>query len=397
MRSTLLWLTVLFAGALIVLYVAQRQLTGVFSAVGVRPETEEALRRSLDDQKRLARLDPAHRAEYRARFDELEALHRRLEILRLTQRDIVRQYEAFIFGIVAATLGAATMLHLFRRRREHQRLMRVGMFLRRLSLGEPRLRVGESGSDAIARIAAMIETTSDVMAADRERLRTLENLAGWQEAARRHAHEIRTPLTAAQMELDSLCRELQMKHPELRGEIEARRQSIQEELDRLREFTRNFTAFAALPEPKMEAADLGKSLHEFAETFATAWRTELIVDTVEAAVAAFDRTLLRQVLVNLCGNAAAAGARRLNLSLQRTDREALIDVRDDGGGVSATVRERLFEPYVTTRRVGEGMGLGLAISKKIMLDQHGDLQLVASTSEGTTFRVSLPLSPEAQR
>ena len=56
-----------------------------------------------------------------------------------------------------------------------------------------------------------------------------------------------------------------------------------------------------------------------------------------------------------------------------------------------SIRPRLFEPYTTSRDIGQGMGLGLAISKKILLDHGGDLDLVASTSEGTTFRLTLAL------
>jgi hypothetical protein len=97
----------------------------------VRPEVESALRESLDDQKRLAKLDPAHATEYRARFNERQALGRRLEILRLSQREMVQKYEWIIFTIVALTLFTATAIHLLRRRREEGRLRRVGESLRR--------------------------------------------------------------------------------------------------------------------------------------------------------------------------------------------------------------------------------------------------------------------------
>ncbi len=67
-----------------------------------------------------------------------------------------------------------------------------------------------------------------------------------------------------------------------------------------------------------------------------------------------------------------------------------IDVKDDGPGVDESIRSRLFEPYVTTRSVGEGMGLGLAISKKILLDHGGDLELLDSSGNGAAFRLTLP-------
>ena len=71
----------------------------------------------------------------------------------------------------------------------------------------------------------------------------------------------------------------------------------------------------------------------------------------------------------------------------------VLDVADDGPGVDEAVRGRLFEPYTTSRGIGEGMGLGLAISKKILLDHGGDLELVASSAAGTTFRLTLPPPP----
>ncbi len=59
------------------------------------------------------------------------------------------------------------------------------------------------------------------------------------------------------------------------------------------------------------------------------------------------------------------------------------------------MRDRLFEPYTTTRGLGEGMGLGLAISLKILLDHGGDLELLDSSAKGTTFALSLPLAATA--
>ncbi|MES1240944.1 MAG: ATP-binding protein, partial [Acidobacteriota bacterium] len=73
---------------------------------------------------------------------------------------------------------------------------------------------------------------------------------------------------------------------------------------------------------------------------------------------------------------------------------ASLDVADDGPGLAPEVRGRVFEPYVTTRRTGEGMGLGLAISKKILLDHGGDLELVETSEAGTVFRMTLPAKGE---
>ncbi|MCP4560794.1 MAG: two-component sensor histidine kinase, partial [Bosea sp.] len=107
--------------------------------------------------------------------------------------------------------------------------------------------------------------------------------------------------------------------------------------------------------------------------------------------------MLRQVLVNLCDNSSLAlGDRRgrLELGLGSDAEGPFVEVSDDGPGIADEVRSRLFEPYTTTRTIGHGMGLGLAISKKIMLDHDGDLELLRTSEDGTTFRLTLPPCPE---
>ena len=85
----------------------------------------------------------------------------------------------------------------------------------------------------------------------------------------------------------------------------------------------------------------------------------------------------------------------VTLSAGRDAGRAVIEVADDGPGVPPELRRRLFEPYVTTRPAGEGMGLGLAISRKILLDHGGDLELARSSAAGAAFRLLLPLAKDA--
>ena len=247
----------------------------------------------------------------------------------------------------------------------------------------------------------MIEETSRAMARDRKRLAYLKNLSVWQETARRHAHEMRTPLTAARLELSRLQRLLEGEEQEDARQVAV---SVGEELERLGKFTQQFNSFARLPQPRPAVHDLGAVVAEFAETFAGAWpnlqlRCERPAHPLPAAL---DRDMLRQVLVNLCDNSSlaiksqGAGAQgegdnqgTVTLRPGEVGRSVFLDVADDGPGISPEIRSRVFEPYVTTRQVGEGMGLGLAISKKILLDHGGDLELVKTSEAGTTFRITL--------
>ena len=103
-----------------------------------------------------------------------------------------------------------------------------------------------------------------------------------------------------------------------------------------------------------------------------------------------DRDHLKQVLLNLMLNGVQAMSPGGTLSLEaEAGRDGVtIAVGDTGPGIPPETLARIFDPYVTTRKIGEGMGLGLSISRKVMIDHGGDLQLVDSSERGTTFRLS---------
>ncbi|HEY4597260.1 MAG TPA: HAMP domain-containing sensor histidine kinase [Thermoanaerobaculia bacterium] len=393
LRSAVVTLCGMLLVAAAVLWLFDREISGPWFRLGVQPEITSELERSMTDQKTLARFDPQHRDLYHARFEATEALLNHFRILEHNRTGIRRRWEMILLAAVLAVLAMAGGLHLLRQGRLDARLERLRLALIALSDGQEDLEIGDRRRDVIGRIAGMIEDTSRAMARDRKRLASLKNLSGWQETARRHAHEIRTPLTAARLELTRLERLLDSE------ESRQVAHSVGEELERLGRFTQQFTSFARLPQPRPQVHDLGRVVEEFVTTFAAAWpNLDLRFEPPGKPLpAALDRDMLRQVLVNLCDNSSlairAAGEERGTVTLRAGEAgsgNVCLDVADDGPGIAPEIRSRVFEPYATTRRVGEGMGLGLAICKKILLDHGGDLELRSSSGAGTTFRLTFP-------
>jgi two-component system, NtrC family, sensor kinase len=111
------------------------------------------------------------------------------------------------------------------------------------------------------------------------------------------------------------------------------------------------------------------------------------------------REQLVQVLLNLILNAADACQAKGHVTLRarRTGSGARIEVEDDGPGVSAAVRERLFEPFVTTKDVGKGTGLGLAVCRGLIEAAGGSIVLDPSAPRGARFVIELPRAPEADQ
>jgi signal transduction histidine kinase len=115
-------------------------------------------------------------------------------------------------------------------------------------------------------------------------------------------------------------------------------------------------------------------------------------DSPKDLVVMADKGQLQQALLNLILNALAAmpDGGLLSIAVEKGDgHRVVICVRDSGGGIPEELRDRIFESFLTGRK--EGTGLGLAISKRILKSHEGDLELLESSEQGTTFRLILPL------
>ena len=398
-RPTLAAVTLMVAAAVVLFWFFQHQIAGPSPLFYLPPEIVPALEKSLEEKKQLAELDPDGRDEYRDRFQELETTVGRLRILEHNREQLVRRYELLLLALLAASVALATTYLAMRHFRQAPRLARIQAALEELAAGRGPVEIGDRGRDPVGRVARMIEAASLGIARDRRRLHALRNLSRWQEAAKRHAHEMRTPLNGARLSLDRLKRlaahEGESPPPETATALEG----LGYELDRLGRFAEEFATFARLRPPEPRREDLGVLVREFVDAYQGAWpNLRLEIEAGLAAPVEIDREMIRQVLANLCDNSSKALGDRLGVvrfELGTTAGEVRLLVSDDGPGIPPTLREQLFEPYTTTGSGNGGMGLGLAISLKIMLDHGGDLELLDSSERGSTFAVSLPSSSSA--
>jgi signal transduction histidine kinase len=327
------------AAAVVLFWFLLHQISSVWLDVALRPEVRQALEQSMEDQKKLRGLDPKQREQYRRRFDDTRTLLNRIEVLRMNRENMLRRFELalVVMFAIAATLTAVMLWMRYRRAQE------------------------------------------------REREEYLGRVTSLQETARRHAHEIKGPLTAARLELERFA-DL-ARNGANDDDLAHAQESLAEELDRLARFTREFSSFGGLGQPILRRESLGQVIEEFCATFANAWPSLALQDGGGDAIVCMDRDMIRQVLVNLCTNSVGAGARVVAFSIVKNGAHGMLDVRDDGSGIPESLRGRVFDPYVTTRKIGEGMGLGLSISRKLMLDHGGDLVLLETSEKGTVFRV----------
>jgi signal transduction histidine kinase len=244
-----------------------------------------------------------------------------------------------------------------------------------------------------ALMSDMTRTRTDLAESER-RLLVAEKLAAVGKFAACAAHEIRSPLTSIRMWL------YQLKQPGTgRGEIVHSCAVLEEEVGRLEELATSFLQFSRPPSLRLAREDVSDVIDgtlELARDRLHDKRLRLrrINGTVLPPIMA-DAHQLRQVLLNLIANAADASPEGGEVRIVESSgtgpdgrTEVLVRIEDDGPGVSEAVRKRLFEPFVTTKP--NGTGLGLAVASSIMEHHGGRLALEAHVAAGAAFSVHIP-------
>jgi signal transduction histidine kinase len=244
-------------------------------------------------------------------------------------------------------------------------------------------------------ITSQFNAMANEVEANRQKSLYLEKIASWQIIARKLAHEIKNPLTPIQMMVSQLKRRYKGEDPEFGSLLEEAQQIITEEVTVLRRMVDNFSNFARLPQPELKNIDLNHVCRHVTELQKNAFPQHTI--TFEAKTdktpAWADDDLLRQVLLNLVKNAGEACGETpsvIRVSLVSTPSDHLITVRDNGPGIPEEALGRVFEAYFTTKHTGPnpGMGLGLAVCQKIIIDHGGKLSVTSRPGE-TVFTIRL--------
>ncbi len=235
-----------------------------------------------------------------------------------------------------------------------------------------------------------------------------QRMAAWGDVARRIAHEIKNPLTPIRLSAERIKRKFGRKlGEEDQTDLEQMTDVIVRQTEDLRRIVDEFSKFARMPEPDRRDSDLTALVRD-AVTLQEAGQPSVRFETVLPAaqvLAEVDPGMISQALTNLIKNAGEAiesleeqGAEpdfqpTIRVMLRLDGPQAVILIEDNGVGLPED-RARLFEPYVTTR--SKGTGLGLPIVKKIIEEHGGTLQLEDAEGRGARAVIRLPTKARHQ-
>ncbi len=214
----------------------------------------------------------------------------------------------------------------------------------------------------------------------------------WREMAKQVAHEIKNPLTPMRLTIQSFQRKFHPEDPNIKQKLNDFSESLIQQIDTMSAVASAFSDFASMPTQQNEILNVVEvvelTLDIFHEDFIVFEYSE------KEIISKIDRTQLIRVITNLVKNAIQAipedhETKMILVTIQRIKKEVIITIKDNGTGINPEHIDNIFEPKVTTKN--SGMGLGLGIIKNIIENYNGTITFESKFGRGTLFTVTLPI------
>ncbi|HET9195226.1 MAG TPA: ATP-binding protein [Vicinamibacterales bacterium] len=221
-----------------------------------------------------------------------------------------------------------------------------------------------------------------------------QKVAAWREVARRLAHEIKNPLTPIQLSAERLQRHFAGAPEATRALVDECAAAIVTEVEALKGLVDEFSQFARMPAPRATPTDLHGLLDDALALYQGLFSDVQIRTRFASSLPKIsaDPEQIRRVIINIVDNAIEAVQRRgaIDIETQHDAGNSLVRivVADDGPGIPAAERDKLFLPYYSTKQ--RGSGLGLAIVRRIVAEHGGSIDVSDNVPRGTRFAIELP-------
>jgi nitrogen fixation/metabolism regulation signal transduction histidine kinase len=224
-----------------------------------------------------------------------------------------------------------------------------------------------------------------------------EKIDAWQDIAQRLAHELKNPLTPIRLAAERVLKRWRADPALTAPIIEGSMLAIVKEVEGMDALLSDFRAFASLPEPQRDWTDLSALVADSVALYAASYPdVRFILDGLPAGLTLrVDKATMKRALGNLIANSIDAMDGRGDIEIAADlvkaadSRYCRLKIRDTGHGISASLGEKVFMPYFTTKSAGTG--LGLSIVERIVAEHGGAIRFESDEGAGTTFYVDLPL------
>lgn len=268
-----------------------------------------------------------------------------------------------------------------------QPLRMVAAKIRRVTLQEVNEPIEYESSDEIGSLVKDYNQMLVKLEDNKKALARSQKETAWKEIAKQVAHEIKNPLTPMQLKIQQMLRKSNSDSKEHETFT-----SLLTQIDTLSQIAESFSAFAEMPAPDNQLFDWGNLVKEVASLYRAEHAT-IDLSVAEGVVIEADEDIFRRILNNIVLNAIQSVTNKqadIYISLEEKERKGILSVRDNGKGISASIKDKIFLNYFSTKSTGSGIGLALA--KKGIENAGGNIWFESKEGEGTTFFIAMPLA-----
>jgi signal transduction histidine kinase len=298
-------------------------------------------------------------------------------------------------AVVMAALSGAWMAR--RVSRPVERLVRA---VDAIAAGEADYAFPGRAEHELDRLAEAFSRLQRSLEGQQRRSVAAERVAAWREVARRVAHEVKNPLVPIRLTVENLLRARRNGSDAFDSLFDEGARTILEEVEQLRGLVTEFSEFARLPAPRPRPVELHEIVDGVLELHAAEPGLEIVRSYGAGRLRiSVDPEQIGRALKNVVGNAVEAmrevgGPSRLEVRTALEGGMFEIEVSDNGPGIPQETQGRIFEPYVTSKP--QGTGLGMAIAYRIVVEHGGELEAVDRPGGGATIRFRVPAGPRVE-
>ena len=302
------------------------------------------------------------------------------------------QRNAYVFSIYAVVFGFVLVGGAYLAFRFARPLHELTFAARSVSQGNLNVKVDVQSKDEIGELSKSFNEMISKINISRIELAKHERESAWKEMAKQVAHEIKNPLTPIKLSIQHVIQAFKDKAPNREEILDRVTQTVINQIEALSRIASEFSNYAKMPESKFERVNIEDLLKETINLFRDLLGIDFITRFVSSPIFIIaDHDQLRGVFVNVIKNAIQAmdGKGVLTIETEQDKHLCVIRISDTGPGITDEIQAKIFEPNFSTKT--EGMGLGLAIARRVIEDHGGMILCTSKKGKGTTFEIRLPI------
>ena len=225
-----------------------------------------------------------------------------------------------------------------------------------------------------------------------EKLSKSNKEQAWREMAKQVAHEIKNPLTPMRLSVQSFLRNFDINDSEIDTKLDEFSKTLIQQIDTMSTIASAFSNFAEMPAQQGEKINIIETTRLALKIFK---EKHITFNSEHGNIqVSIDRTQMVRIVTNLIKNAVeACGSIEdplIQVNIKKKNKKVVIDISDNGIGISKEIKSKIFEPKFTTKT--SGMGLGLGMVKNLVSSYRGSISFKSKINLGTSFIISFPIS-----